>query len=162
VTDAAFIRDYFLAEKHGALLFMLAGVAAIALAAWLLHRRSAWRGMAVPLVAVGLIQLGVGTAVYVRSDAQSAQLQQWHRDDVVKFKAAEVPRMRTVLASFERYKSIELGLLAFGMALVVLLRNRPFWLAFGFGLVMQAGFMLALDFFAQARAQAYFNAVLGA
>ncbi len=162
MNDAAFIRDYFLAEKHEALLFMLVGAATIALALWLMRRRSAWRGMAGPLVAVALIQLVVGSTVYLRSDAQSARLQQLHRDDLTQFKALERPRMKTVIANFELYKAIELGLLALGMALVVLLRNHEFWLAFGFGLVLQAGFMLALDFFAEARAHDYFKAVLGA
>jgi len=161
MNEAAFIRDYFAAESHAALWFMLVGVAAILLAAWLLCRRSAWRGMAGPLVAVALIQLGVGGTVFLRSDAQIAQLQQLHRDDVAQFRAVETPRMKMVLANFETYKAIELGLLALGMAIVVLLRKREFWLAFGCGLVLQAGFMLALDFFAQARALSYFKAMLG-
>ena len=159
--DAAFIRDYFVAEKHTALLWMLVGAAAIVLAAWLLRRRSAWRGMAGPLVAVALIQLAVGATVYLRSDAQSAQRQQSHREDAARFKAVEATRIRTVIADLERYKAIEISVLALGMAVVVLLRNRPFWLAFGFGLVLQAGLMLALDFIAAARAQTYFKAVIG-
>jgi hypothetical protein len=43
----------------------------------------------------------------------------------------------------------------------VLLRNREFGFAFGLGLVLQSGFMLALDHFAEARAHDYFKAVLG-
>lgn len=162
VNDAAFIASYFSAEKLAALLFMLVGAAAIAGALWLLHRRSAWRGMAAPLVAVALIQLVVGGTVALRSDAQSARLQRLQRTDLAQFRAEELPRMKTVLTRFERYKAIELGLLAAGMALVVLLRNRQFWLAFGFGLVLQSGLMLTLDFFAQLRAHSYFKAILGA
>lgn len=162
MSDSAFIRDYFLAEKHEAMLFMLVGVAAIVFAVRLLRRRSTWRGMAGPLLAAALIQLGVGGTVAWRSDAQSTRLQQLQRDDLAQFKAAEAPRMKAVIADLERYKSIQLGLLALGMAIAVLLRNRQFWLAFGFGLVLQSGFMLALDHFAEARAHNYFKAVLRA
>jgi len=161
MTDAGFIADYFSAEKRAALLFMLVGVGAIALAAWLVRQRSALRGMAIPLVAVALVQLAVGGTVYVRSDAQSAQLQQLARRDAAELKRVEAPRMKTVIADFALYRQVQIGLLALGMAIVVLLRNREFGFAFGLGLVLQAGFMLALDHFAQARAHEYVKAVLG-
>lgn len=161
MTVPAFIPQYFLAEKYEALLFIAAGAAAIGLAIVLQRRRSSLRGMVIPLVAIALIQLVVGATVVWRSDAQIAQLQQLHRQDRAEFRAAEAPRMKTVIANFERYKTIEMGLLALGMAIVVLLRKREFWFAFGLGLVLQAGFMLVLDHFAQTRAHDYFKAVLG-
>jgi hypothetical protein len=46
------------------------------------------------------------------------------------------------------------------LALVVLLRNRAFWFAFGLGLVLQSGVMLALDSFAEARAREYLRLLL--
>jgi hypothetical protein len=162
MTDTAFIADYFSGEKIEALLFMLVGVAAIALAAWLVRQHSTLRGMAIPLVAVALIQLAVGGTVSSRSDAQCAQLQQLARQDPAEFKRVESPRMKTVIANFALYRQIEIGLLALGMAIVVLLRNREYWFAVGLGLVLQAGLMLALDFFAEARAGRYFRAVVGA
>jgi hypothetical protein len=42
----------------------------------------------------------------------------------------------------------------------VLLRNREFGFAFGLGLVLQSGCVLALDHFAEVRAHEYFKAVL--
>ena len=156
-----FIDSYFGAEKLESLLFIVVGALAIALALVLLRRRSSLRGMAIPLIAVALIQLVVGGTVYLRSDAQAAQLQQQARDAPAEFKRAETARMKTVIANFELYRSIEIGLLALGMAIVVLLRNREFWFAFGLGLVLQSGFMLALDHFAEARAHDYFKAVVG-
>jgi amino acid permease len=157
-----FIDRYFGGEKLESLLFIVVGALAIALAIVLLRRRSRLRGMAIPLVAVALIQLGVGGTVYLRSDAQIARLQQQAQEAPAKFRSEEAARMRTVIANFDLYRRIELGLLALGMAIVVLLRNHEFGFAVGLGLVLQAGFMLALDHFAQARAHAYFKAVLGA
>lgn len=159
--DAPFIRDYFIAEKHESLLFMLVGAAAIALAIVLLRRRSSLRGMAGPLIAVALLQAVVGATVCFRSDAQMTQLQQQYRDDPARFRSAETPRMKTVIVNFALYKRIEIGLLALGMAIVVVLRRREFWFAFGLGLVLQSAFMLLLDFFAEKRALEYFRAMLG-
>ncbi|HYN58656.1 MAG TPA: hypothetical protein VET87_03775 [Rubrivivax sp.] len=158
---AHFIRDYFIAGKLESLLFMAVGAAAIALAIVLLRRRSRLRGMAGPLIAVALIQLGVGGTLYLRSDAQIARLQQHYREDAAQFRSLETPRMKTVIANFELYRSIGIGLLALGMAMVVLWRNREYGFAFGLGLVLQSAVMLALAFFAEQRAQAYFKAVLG-
>jgi len=156
-----FIDSYFGAEKLESLLFIIVGALAIALALLLLRRRSRLRGMALPLIAVALIQLTVGATVYLRSDAQTAQLQQQAREAPTQFKREEAARMRAVIANFELFRRIEIGLLALGMTIVVLLRNREFWFAFGLGLVLQSGFMLALDHFAEARAHSYFKAVLG-
>ncbi len=156
-----FIDGYFGAEKLASLLFIAVGALAIAWAVLLLRRRSRLRGMAIPLVAVALIQLAVGGTVYLRSDAQIARLQQQAREAPAEFKREEAARMRSVIANFELYRRIQIGLLALGMAIVVLLRNREFWFAFGLGLVLQAFAMLALDHFAVARAHSYFKAVLG-
>jgi len=156
--DPRFVSDYFDAERFGALLFLLAGALAIALAVLLLRRRSgSLRGMAAPLIVLALVQLGVGFTVWQRSPAQAAtSLQQW-REAPAAFLRVERARMRTVIADLQRYRSLQLGLLALGMALVVLLRQREFWFAFGLGLVLQAGVLLALDHFAQARARGYFD-----
>ena len=157
MSDPRFIAAYFEAERFGALLFLLAGALAIALA--LMLRRGNLRGMALPLIAVALVQLGVGFTVWQRSTAQAAaSMQQWHETPAA-FQRVESARMRTVIADLQRYRSLELGLLALGMVMVVLLRNRAFWFAFGLGLVLQAALLLTMDHFAQARARAYFEAL---
>jgi hypothetical protein len=115
--------------------------------------------MAIPLIAVALIQLVVGTTVYLRSDAQIAQLRQQAQEMPAQFRHDETVRMKAVIANFEVYRNIGIGLLALGMALVVLGRNREFVLAFGLGLALQSGLMLALDQAAEARAQDYLLSV---
>jgi hypothetical protein len=160
VNTPAFIAEYFAAEKLESLLFMAVGAAAIVWAWWLLRRRSPLRGMAGPLVGVALIQLAVGSSVYFRTDGQVSASTRQLQERPAEFKRDESARMKTVIANFELYKRIELGLLALGMALVVLLRNRAFWFAFGLGLVLQSGSMLALDFVAEARARDYLGLLL--
>jgi hypothetical protein len=160
MNPSAFITDYFVAEKYEALLFIGVGIAAIVLSLLLYRWRSALRGMAGPLVAIALIQLVVGGTVYLRSDEQMATLLQQQKSQSESFKAAETQRMKVVIANFVLYRNIEIGLLALGMAIVVVLRRREYWFAFGLGLVLQSAFMLLLDHFAEQRAHDYFRAVL--
>ena len=150
-----FIDEYFRAEQVEALIFVLIGAVAIVAALMLWRRRSRLRGMAIPLVAVALIQLVVGGTVFLRSDAQIAQLRQQAQQTPTQFRHDETVRMKTVIANFEIYRGIEIGLLALGMALVVLGRNREFVFALGLGLALQSGLMLALDRSAEARARHY-------
>lgn len=64
-----FITDYFNAEKHESLLFIGVGITAILLGIyfWVEIKEPLFKGIAIPLVLVALIQLTVGTTVYFRS-----------------------------------------------------------------------------------------------
>ena len=155
-----FLPLYFSAEKHEALLFVAIGLAAIT-ASWVLYRRSSpLVAMTGPLIAIAAIQIVVGGNVFLRTDAQMAEL---HRKRVVApaaFKIDEGRRMATVMRNFEVYRAIELTLLATGIAVVAALRRRRGWRAFGIGLALQSAVMLTLDMFAEARGQLYLQAVL--
>jgi hypothetical protein len=154
------LLPYFAAEKREALLFMLVGIAAIAVAVMLLARRHRYRGMAYPLITIALIQLTVGAAVYFRTDDQVAALQAQYRQDPAAFKADEQRRMETVVRNFDAYKVIEIALLVAGLATALTLRRRALWQAVGVGLVLEAALMLVLDLFAEQRADEYLKFVL--
>jgi hypothetical protein len=66
------IDTYFQAERAESLLFMVFGLLAIAASVVLLWRYgdAMSTGLAIPLVAVGLVQLAVGGGVCVRTPAQ--------------------------------------------------------------------------------------------
>ncbi len=157
----AFLSPYFGAERNEAIVFVAVGVLAIVLAAALWWRQPRWRGAAGPLVAIALIQIVVGAAVALRTDAQVTVLAEQLVVDRAAFKRAEGARMAAVNRNFRLYKAIEIGLLAAGLALAATSRRaktpprREFWRAFGAGLALQAGFMLTLDFFAEERAAVY-------
>lgn len=159
MAGAPFIADYFGAEKQESLLFMAVGVAACLVSFWLWRKRSPLRGMSGPLMAIAAIQIVVGASVYFRTDAQVAALQAQRQTAPSAFQADESARMAVVIRKFELYKRIEIALLVLGGALTVALRRQPFWFAFGLGLALQAGFMLALDLFAESRAHDYLRAV---
>ncbi|MFN6083187.1 MAG: hypothetical protein ACK44P_10385, partial [Bacteroidota bacterium] len=63
------ITKYFNAEKYEGVLFVLTGVLAIAIATYSLTKIKVpfYNGLAYPLIAVAIIQIVVGSAVYFRS-----------------------------------------------------------------------------------------------
>ncbi|HMU71233.1 MAG TPA: hypothetical protein PKD93_00775, partial [Ferruginibacter sp.] len=72
--DLNFVYKYFVAEKQESLLFLIFGIAAIMLAIIFLifikSNPSFYKGAAVPLLAIGIIQCTVGFTVYTRSGKQ--------------------------------------------------------------------------------------------
>lgn len=156
--DAALLR-YFSAEKQESLVFLAAGAVAFAVSAWLVATGQPYRGMAVPLVAVGIIQVAVGGTVYARTEAQVTALRAELGADPARFKAAELARMTRVMGAFTVYKAIEIAILAGGIALTLLFRERLFLYAVGIGAIAQASLMLVLDLFAEKRADVYVDAI---
>ena len=150
---------YFSEEKAESWLFILVGVVALGASVWLLRTGSSYRGMAYPLIAVGLIQLVVGGSVAFRTDAQVAALTAQLASSPSAFQLAEVPRMEVVMRNFALYKGIELALLLVGVALTYAFRQKELVYGIGVGLVMQASLMLVLDLFAERRGDEYLSAL---
>jgi len=150
---------YFSEEKAESWLFILVGVVALGASVWLLRTGSSYRGMAYPLIAVGLIQIVVGSSVAFRTDAQVAALTAQLASSPSAFQLAEVPRMEVVMRNFALYKGIELALLLVGVALTYAFRQKELVYGIGVGLVMQASLMLVLDLFAERRGDEYLSAI---
>lgn len=156
------IISYFSAEKQEALLFLLVGITALAVSAWLFKTRGRYRGMLYPLAAIALIQLTVGSTVYFRTDAQVATLKAQYQSAPMTFQAEETVRMEKVVKNFVIYRWIEIALLILGIVLMLGLRRNELWHAVGIGLALQLALMLGLDYFAEQRAAEYLKFVLAA
>ena len=150
---------YFSEEKAESWLFILVGVVALGASVWLLRTGSSYRGMAYPLIAVGLIQIVVGGSVAFRTDAQVAALTAQLASSPSAFQLAEVPRMEVVMRNFALYKGVEIALLLVGVALTYAFRQKELVYGIGVGLVMQASLMLVLDLFAERRGDEYLSAL---
>jgi membrane protein YdbS with pleckstrin-like domain len=155
------MTDYFVGEKQESMLFILAACMAIGLAVWLWTQGHRLRFMALPLVVVALMQLVVGVTIFARTEAQVAHLSTQLSRSPTEFKQAETERMQTVMANFKVYKTLELLLLVLGAGLIAFFSKWDAATAIGIGLVLQAGFTLALDLFAQARGESYLRALAG-
>lgn len=153
------IEKYFNAEKAESLLFILVGIAAIAVAVYfvLKLKQPFHNGMAVPLVAIALIQITVGTSVYFRSPKDILRVNQIVQIEKSRIQQEEIPRMEIVMKNFIIYRWIEILLLMVGLVLAFTFPTQTFWKGIGLGLAIQAGFMLLLDYFAESRGAVYLD-----
>ena len=153
---------YFAAEKQGAMLLLVVGAISVCAATSLFFSRGPYMGAAVPFVALGLLAVGIGAAVWARTDHQVA----WLTDKVKESPAAaahlEVPRMQRVRRSFLTAQMFELVLIAAGTLMTLRYASGTFRFAFGAGLVAQGAFLLVFDLIAAARANRYLAFLIAA
>jgi len=156
------IEKYFIAEKGESLLFLIIGLAAIVLVifSYLSLKTSFWKGAAIPLLLIGIIQAIVGYTVYARSDEQRINNVYAYDMNPDRLRNEELPRMQAVNKRFTLYRWIEIVFIICGLILVFVQRNespRSFWYGLGLALAIQSAIMLAADYFAEKRAQVYAN-----
>lgn len=154
------IEKYFLAEKHEGLLFLVIGIIAIVLSLifYSYLKTNFYKGAAIPLLVIGLVQSIVGYTVYARSDEQRISNVYAYDMDPGRLKMQELPRMKTVNRSFSIYKWIEFIFLLAGVSIIFLCRTNPdrsLWYGLGITLTIQAVLMLVADYFAAQRAGEY-------
>jgi len=161
--DFNFIYKYFIAEKQESLLFLIVGVVAIILAVvfffFIKTNPTFFKGAAVPLVAIGLIQCVVGYTVYTRTDKQKTDIAYNIGVEPATYtKQVELPRMKTVMKNFIIYRWVEIAFIITGLVLIFLFRSNPdwsFWYGLGITLAIQALIMLGADYFAEQRGKIY-------
>jgi hypothetical protein len=164
-TDFNFVHKYFVAEKQESLLFLGVGIVALILSAVFFFgfktNPSFYKGAAIPLLVIGLIQMVVGYTVYARSDQQRIDVAYQLGLDKKGFATTqEIPRMEKVMKSFVVYRYVEIALAIAGIVLIVLFRNqtdKSFWLGLGITLTIQSLLMLGADYFAEKRGHVYFR-----
>lgn len=157
------LLNYFAGEKAESVLFVAAGATALlaGIAFWF-RGADILKGAAIPLVAIALIHLVVGSTVFARTDEQVRALASRLEQQPASFKSEESARMAVVNDNFDLYKQIEIALAVGGLAMAAwgLQRARPFLTGAGCGLAFQAVFTLVLDFFAESRADVYTQALM--
>jgi len=161
--DFSYIHKYFLAEKQAGLYFLIIGSTAIIIAiiSFFFVKISPpfFKGLAVPLLVIGLIQAVVGFTIYKRSDAQRIDVA--YKMGIGKnafIREQELPRMETVLQRFTLYRYTEMALAVAGLVLFIFFfRKEPmlFGKGLGIGLLLQALVCLLADSFAEKRSEQY-------
>ena len=163
--DFTFIYKYFLAEKQAAVWILIVGVIAVILSLifwfFIKNNPSFFKGAAIPLMVLGLLQMVVGYSVYSRTDKQKADIAYKIGMEPVSFvKSTELPRMQKVMKRFEILKWAEIVLFITALVLIFLFRSNPakaFWFGFGVTLAIQITILFSLDFFAEKRGAIYTN-----
>lgn len=158
-----FIKAYFTAEKSESLIFMVIGIIAISFSVYALFKwdDSFYKGFAIPVILIALIQIVVGSTLYFRTDKQINQLETLYQQDKTAFTKAETPRIDTVMKNFSLYKKVEVAFVVIGLLLIFFVPTREFWLGIGVGMLLQGALMLTADIFAERRAIAYIIEISG-
>src|SRR5580765_7553280 len=155
------IEKYFVAEKQESLVFLVIGIIAVVLALifYFAVKPPVYKGAALPLLILGLVQAVAGYAVYVRSDDQRVSQVYAYDMNPDQLKTIELTRMRKVKTNFLIYRWVEIGVLIAGIALIVIFRTEPktFWLGLGITLTLMAAELFIADFIAERRAVFYTN-----
>ena len=158
-----FVTTYFTEEKIESLFFIISGIISVCLALifWFIIKYSFYNGLAFPFMLVGLMQIIVGTTVYIRSPKDIIKVEQFIRHEPQKIQTEELPRMEVVMKSFTFYKWIEIILMLTGIILYILFFNssQTFWKGLGLGLLIQASLMLTLDIVAEKRGRIYIQSL---
>jgi len=151
---------YFNAEKAESLVFLIIGILAIIAAGYVFFglKTAFWKGVALPLLAIGLIQAVVGYTVYSRSDKQRIDIVYKMDMNPNALHQEELPRMETVMKNFLIYRYVEIAFVVVGMFLFFYFKHeeeKQFWIGFGLALAIQAFIMLVADGFAEKRGHFY-------
>lgn len=161
------IEKYFIAEKQESLLFVILGITAIsvALIGLFYWKTPFWKGAAIPLILIALIQIIVGYTVFARSDKQRTDMVHTFETDPSKLQEQELPRMEEVNKNFITYRWTEIILLVAGIALAFVYNSNPdkqLIVGIGVALAIQAALMLGADMMAEKRAQQYTTGIKAA
>lgn len=158
------IEQYFLSEKNISLFLLIAGAAAIiaAIVFLIFVKTNLYKGIAIPLIILGIAQIIMGYSAYSKSDK--------HRIDNVyafdmnpgKLKNEELPRMQKMQGSVKLFLGVELAVLVAGIVLILANKNDPggiaskaLWLGIGIGLCIQALIFFSVDLFVLKNANRY-------
>lgn len=162
------IERYFIAEKNDARVFIIIGISSILIAVlgFLIYKTEAWKGAALSLIIIGLLQFTIGYSAYKRSDDDRMRMVYAYDMNPSEIKSYELPRMNVVNKNFVTYRLLELLLIVAGVMLVFY--NSFFSLpeykqadeytfshGLGIALALQAIILLSTDFFAEKRAAKY-------
>lgn len=158
------LHTYFDGELAESWAFGSFGAAGVGLGAWLwstgteLHR-----GEALPLFAVGLLQLGLAVGLRLRTPGQVRALDEGLHFALADTVRAERLRMRRVNQGFPLYAAAEVALGFAGVASTAfgLKTHQDFATGVGIALALEAAVMLFLDQLAEARGLRYESALLG-
>jgi hypothetical protein len=153
------ILKYFRAEKEAGLYTLVIGAIVVVLSVWLWWSGNRYRAMAIPLIAFAIIELVVGSTIYLRADKQIDTLTEQYYTDRDAFALQETSRLEDIMSDFQIYRIIEIVLMVVGAGFIVVCRKRPAFVGVGFGVVTQAAVLFGFDIMAAQRAQVYLDAL---
>jgi len=152
------MHSYFAGEKAGGIWLMGVGAPAIAVGTGLLfHQGEFYRGLAYPVLAIGVMEVLGGLAFYLNSNRRVPRFNQQLRKNPTEFRSGELTRMHRVNRELSFLTAVELTLMVAGgtMTGVGALRGLDTLAGVGTGLLLQSTVLFIYDQLAARRALRY-------
>jgi hypothetical protein len=151
------VIKYFTGERAESYLFLALGILGLFISSYLffLKASSYWKGFAIPFILVSALEIIVGISLIYRSPKDIIRVENYIKNEKIKIKTAEIPRMHKVMKNFLVYRYVEVALIIIGAILYFASAYSDFWRALGLGLFIQASIVLTLDYFAERRGFIY-------
>jgi hypothetical protein len=154
-----FIHTYFKSEQIESLLLLAIGLITMTEAFyffWSNGFRPYYKGLAWPLLWIGMVEVIFGASVYFRSLVDVRKIEQYFDQQPQKLLQEELPRMQKLMKSYVIYRWFEVALTVIGLLLIIAMNSSSdFWMGIGTGLLFQGGVMLVSDYFAERRGAVY-------
>lgn len=153
------VVNYFTGEKAESYIFLVLGIVGIVIGCYLFWVRcsSFWKGFAIPLILVALLEIIVGTTLIYRSPKDIKRVESYVKNEQSKILTDEIPRMEKVMRNFVMFRYTEIALMMMGILIYLAFAKFDFWKGLGLGLFIQASIVLALDYFAESRGSIYLD-----
>jgi hypothetical protein len=153
------VTQYFKEEKKESIFFILIGLLSVLLSLYFLFVRQEafFDGISYATIAIGLIQLVVGTTILLRSDIDIVRVNHYIEREEKSVRDYEIPRMEQVIKYFVIYRWVEITLIIIGFFLYLTFDTKTMGKGLGLGLVIQSSIMLFLDFLAEKRGKEYIS-----
>jgi len=150
------INEYFQGEKVEALVFILSiGLLSLVFGLWLITEGGSFaKGVAIPMLALALISITVGSVVGFRTPNQIKNLEHGLLKNKVVTLKSEIERMEKVNNAWPKYLFIWLAFGIIGL-LLRFFTNNDFAQGIAVSLVFFSGVTLLIDGFAERRAIKY-------
>jgi hypothetical protein len=150
---------YFSEEKIQNLFCMILGCLSLILALIFLFiiKYSFYKGMAVPLLLFGILQVTIGTIFFTSNTKILAWAHIVIKQKPVGIETREFMRMQNSLQNIQLHQSIEIVLVLTGLFLYLKFykSSLTFWKGVGLGLLLLSSITLGLDIIAEKRAEEY-------
>lgn len=154
------VKDYFKEEKKGSLIYL--GCALLAVITGMLgifyFETALWKGLSIPLLAISLIQMIVGSSIYMQTNKQMSKALYSFKHNPRQFVNQELLRMEKIAVQFNIYRNVEMlvFLLGFFFTLMGSVGNwGHFITGTGVGLLIQTSIMFCLDLVSEFRSSLY-------
>ncbi len=102
-----------------------------------------------------VLEIIVGISLIYRSPKDIICVENYIKNDQIKIKSHEIPRMEKVMKNFVVYRYVEIVLIFIWAILYFASPNSYFWRCFGLGLLIQASILPTIDYFAERRGFIY-------